>query len=298
MTTLKTINTSSEKLNSLLEALKKGQLNQEALDELVATAHSIYETALILRYKAYEHKVFGLTTTEDISSSFPLGKDTTMEVAQETVQELPLFDLSFDTEENKQDNSNEGTTDSVSELETISEEKLIEKEHDLEEEVISADAVNESTDNIPFTNDTLTTPSMETPLPSIATEEIVQITTITDEPITEQAKNPIDAPSDIQANIEFIQRHKTITPDEMAQIRMTKLESLVGSFGLNERLQYINELFKGSSEEFSTAIKELDKPVSFEEVLMKTSVYAVDFSWEKESETVADFISKLKRRHA
>ena len=79
---------------------------------------------------------------------------------------------------------------------------------------------------------------------------------------------------------------------------MSKLDTLIGSFGLNERLQYINELFNGSSEHFSEAVKIIDNQSNIEEALLKTSVYANQFNWENDSETVEEFVIKIKRRYA
>lgn len=76
------------------------------------------------------------------------------------------------------------------------------------------------------------------------------------------------------------------------------LSSLVGTFGLNERLQFINELFRGSSEEFAEAIKELDGLSSADEARQTAARYALRNNWQLDSETVHDFLGKLKRRYA
>jgi hypothetical protein len=73
---------------------------------------------------------------------------------------------------------------------------------------------------------------------------------------------------------------------------------LIGSFGLNERLQFINELFDGSSENFSNAIKTLDVQASSENARTKVAEFAVSNNWEVESETVVEFMQKIIRRYA
>jgi hypothetical protein len=87
---------------------------------------------------------------------------------------------------------------------------------------------------------------------------------------------------------------------EMAEISgfSAPLSSLVGAFGLNERLQFINELFRGSSEEFAEAIKELDSLGSADEARHTAARYALRNNWQLDSETVHDFLGKLKRRYA
>jgi hypothetical protein len=79
---------------------------------------------------------------------------------------------------------------------------------------------------------------------------------------------------------------------------MPKLESLVGSFGLNERLQFINELFNGSSEDFAMAVSELDGVVSYTDALAVFAQMSLNRGWSADSETVLDFLTKVKRRYA
>ncbi len=87
---------------------------------------------------------------------------------------------------------------------------------------------------------------------------------------------------------------------DMAEISgfSAPLSSLVGAFGLNERLQFINELFRGSSEEFAEAIKELDSLGSADEARQAAARFALRNNWQLDSETVHDFLGKLKRRYA
>jgi hypothetical protein len=83
-----------------------------------------------------------------------------------------------------------------------------------------------------------------------------------------------------------------------SQFGLVKLDSLLGSFGLNERLQFINELFDGSSEAFSNAIKVLDQQNSSEEARSKVAELALENQWEIDSETIVEFMQKIARRYA
>jgi hypothetical protein len=76
------------------------------------------------------------------------------------------------------------------------------------------------------------------------------------------------------------------------------LESLIGAFTLNEKLQFINELFEGSSDDFSTNIKQLDQLGSMDAARNMLAELAQTFNWDTESEIVEDFIYKICRRHA
>jgi hypothetical protein len=80
--------------------------------------------------------------------------------------------------------------------------------------------------------------------------------------------------------------------------QLPKIETLVGSFGLNERLQFINELFDGSSESFADAIKLIDNLSNHDDAFRQAANFAIQYNWEKDSETVTDFLTKIQRRYA
>lgn len=96
----------------------------------------------------------------------------------------------------------------------------------------------------------------------------------------------------------FVSLFKQITQAHGAGVGHSKLESLIGSFGLNERLQYINELFDGSSEQFSEAIKVLDAQSGIDAAYSLAASFAEQNNWMKDSETIVEFIQKLNRRYA
>lgn len=97
----------------------------------------------------------------------------------------------------------------------------------------------------------------------------------------------------------FVHKFNQVSSDlASSQFGLVKLDSLLGSFGLNERLQFINELFDGSSEGFSNAIKHLDQQASSEHAKTKVAEYAVENNWDVESETVVEFMQKIVRRYA
>ena len=77
-----------------------------------------------------------------------------------------------------------------------------------------------------------------------------------------------------------------------------KLDSLIGAFGLNQRLSFINNLFDGSSELFSDAIKVLDSQNSIDEAAAKAEAMATEHEWDLEEENVLEFMTYLKRRYA
>jgi len=76
------------------------------------------------------------------------------------------------------------------------------------------------------------------------------------------------------------------------------LDTLIGSFSLNEKLTLINELFDGSSDEFSSSIKRLDSQVNLESAHSILADMAERHSWDLESETTEELIFKICRRYA
>lgn len=97
---------------------------------------------------------------------------------------------------------------------------------------------------------------------------------------------------------EFNRRFADIASQTAGQFGFSKLDTLTGAFGLNERLQYINELFEGSSDVFSEAIKSLDSMPSLDSAKAKAAQLAKTNNWDLESDTVEEFIQKLCRRYA
>ena len=96
----------------------------------------------------------------------------------------------------------------------------------------------------------------------------------------------------------FLDRLKIENNSIASRFSSSKLDTLIGAFGLNERLRYINNLFDGSSEIFSDAIKSLDSQSSLEEAKLKAAQLATEHDWDPEEEVVLEFMQYLNRRYA
>ena len=77
----------------------------------------------------------------------------------------------------------------------------------------------------------------------------------------------------------------------------SKLDTLIGAFGLNEKLRYINDLFDGSSEMFSEAIKSIDGKNNLDEAKVELKNLAEQHEWDAEEESVTEFMGFVARRH-
>lgn len=114
-------------------------------------------------------------------------------------------------------------------------------------------------------------------------------------PVVEQV-----APSNYSADNEhpLAGKIKKIETNVRQNYSIVPLDTLIGSFSLNEKLQLINELFGGSSDEFSSSIKRLDSQVNLVSARSILADMAENQRWDLESETTEEFILKICRRYA
>jgi hypothetical protein len=134
-------------------------------------------------------------------------------------------------------------------------------------------------------------------------EEIVVEQLVEDTIVNEYSfENPADLIAEnnsSQTPSDWLVKLKAMEDQASADFAMSKLDTLIGSFGLNERLQFINELFDGSSEAFSEAVKLLDARTGMDSAREKIAEFAEANNWnDADAETVGDFVAKIKRRYA
>lgn len=270
-------------MHAALEKMHAGILNREELDQLVENSREFYERCVIVRYKAYEKDIFG-----EIPVSVPV-----IEVsAPEPIVEIPAMDIELEKE--AIDDLSEDEVDDVLNFES---EVLFEPEvaHTPETETeqgaiefsLFDDVIDHATTEISNEEEAV---------------EHVSISSVTTEEFGVKEEHVIMEQVSIQpteeGNAAFVKRFTPTDSSLSAQLNMNRLDTLIGSFGLNERLNFINGLFGGSSEAFSEAVKELDAQHSKDEALIKASAYAAQYAWDLDDETVEEFVIKLKRRHA
>jgi len=83
----------------------------------------------------------------------------------------------------------------------------------------------------------------------------------------------------------------------LGKLGTSKIDSLKGAFGLNDRLQIIHELFNGDTEEFQESIDKLDMMTSFEQAKVKLNEIAAQHQWEPDHLIVGDFVKMIQRRY-
>ncbi len=285
------------KIKEIVDKLSRGSLTEEELHELVTCTAELHEKALILRYKAYETKIFGATITEHVSiptpeelaekkieiPKVPVEEKHDEVVSEDSTPETPTFDLSLFNEVTEEEETVEQT---IEEKEPLKTEAIVEEEMPSEEKDLVLD---ESFDMQELIEEQEDHEYHEESLEDVQIQETI-------------AEAPEEIPASIPSTQEIATdsiaaKYAEIEPGFFSQLGTTKLDQLVGSFGLNERLQFINELFDGSSEAFSENIKKLDAMGSYRDALGLIANLATQYNWEADSETVEEFITKIKRRH-
>ncbi len=252
-------------IQAAITNLNTGKLTQEELESLVENAKEVYERAVVLRFKAYEEKVFGVKEIVETPE---------IEMAVEEISELDL-DISDETLEEKEEeteNFEENTEEIIEENPSFDFSLFSDTVEEVQEEELEENAVEHVSVTATQSDDF-----------GIHEEKII-MEQVTLTPTGDE-------------NRAFLDKFTKKDMSSYNQISSAKIVTLIGAFGLNERLQYINELFDGSSEDFSEAIKAIDNFNSLEEALIKASTFANQHDWDNSSETVEEFVHKIKRRY-
>jgi len=244
-------------------------------------------------------------------------EETVTELVEEKAEEPIAMDFEIPGEEEKNDTIVETTVaeEPVEELNIT--EKLIEKtlfeqpislfpeeispltiedvqpEIETEKKPVTSSNFNEVKFPTPvFANDPIEETPVVEPIEEIIPEVIEQIV---ETPAVEQV-----APSNSSPDNEhpLAGKIKKIETNVRQNYSIVPLDTLIGSFSLNEKLQLINELFGGSSDEFSSSIKRLDTQVNLESARSILAEMAENQNWDLESETTEEFILKICRRYA
>ena len=274
-------------LQNGVEKLESGHLSPEDMELLVEDAKELYERMVILRYKIYETNVLGVKEAVISASIRQTEIETPIDLfgSIDEPTPAPAFEVTFANDE-----PSEST---IGDEEETLEEDLFEQED--EEEAIEEEASEEETiEQELIEEETIVENLFEEVEEEAFEEEAIEEETI-EQVVTEQA-----APSSWEP--EFSGDQPIWMAEMEANIRDNRsvfpLESLIGAFTLNEKLQFINELFDGSSDDFSSNVKQLDQLASIDAARNMIAELADTFSWDTESEIVEDFIYKICRRYA
>ena len=258
-------------LQSGVEKLESGHLSPEDMELLVEDAKELYERMVILRYKIYETSVLGVKEAVISASIRHTEIETPIDLfgsIDEPTSE-PEFEVTFAS----------GQSDELNEEKIIEEESHEEESHEEEELIEEAAPIIEEEDLIEEEEE-----EEEEELHGEEEEELIERAA----PSSWEPEFSGDQPiwmAEMEANI---RDNRSVFP----------LESLIGAFTLNEKLQFINELFDGSSDEFSSNVKQLDQLASIDAARNMIAELAATYTWDTDSEIVEDFMYKICRRYA
>ena len=267
-----------DSISKNISAIKGSNITIEELDFLVEQTNLLHERLVILRYKVYEQKK-GLDTpietvieaTEINETSIPLESDSKDKSPEQKPFDFSLFE---EEEEALLENDPEKTIE-----EHYSETSILDEENGIIEETTIKEhsATVEGGDSIIMINKEETT--------TIAFSSA-------EEP---QLGNDI-----VASDHPLIAQFRALEKNARIERAIVPIDSLIGSFSLTEKLQFINGLFGGSSEAFASATKQLnDQPNMAAAILALVNIAETnDWDFAISAETIDEFMAKLCRRYA
>lgn len=306
-------------LQIALENLEKGTISRTEIEQMTNDARELYERLVVLRFKAYEQ-----LTHSSFEKEVSLSADVSNEVqetliAKEALVETPAsgaFDFSLfeeaavaapiaETVAPVTETVAPAVVETVAPVaETVVEPVAVETSAPIEMEV----ATPEVEEHISVTTSEVVIDNQEfektQEVHSIVEETPVATTVIETQTTSYEAVAPkeeaVSAPSTgFQAGVHpYVPAIKKVEQNIRGNYSIVPLETLVGSFTLGEKLQFINQLFNGSSEAFSSAIKKLDGLSGMDEARNVVAEIVASNGWDIEGEATEEFLLKVCRRYA
>lgn len=262
-----------------LKKISKGNITRIELEETVASSRELYERLLIVRYKVYENSILAVEESEELEV---LDKETEVKKEEETIpEENKEIEIIFEEE------TNDIAEDSIIRFDLFATPEI---ESEVEEDEVLPEVENEIEQSIE--EDVL--PEIE-----IKEEELVEENLDSEQEIENTANDSAETSKEINEDASSLFPKLMKIEKSIAQnYQVMTLETLIGSFTLNERLQFINELFDGSSDLFSSAIKRLDALDNRDSARSVIAEYAAENNWDLDGEVVEDFMLKICSRYA
>ncbi len=267
-----------DSISKNIAAIKGSNLTIEELDFLVEQTNLLHERLVILRYKVYEQKESldapigtAVEETEIKETSIPLESESKDKSPEQKPFDFSLFE---EEEETVLENGPEKTIEEYS-----SETSILEEENGIIEEttIKEHEAAVEEGESIMMMNE----------------EETTTIDfSSADEPKEENDIAASDHP--------LIAQFRALEKNARIERAIVPIDSLIGSFSLTEKLQFINGLFGGSSEAFASATKQLNDQPNMNAAILELITIAETNSWDfaRSAETIDEFMAKLCRRYA
>ena len=262
-----------------LKKISKGNITLIELEETLASSRELYERLLIVRYKVYENSILAVEESEELEV---VDKETEVKKEEETIpDENKDIEIIFEEE------TNDIAEDSIIRFDLFATPEI---ESEVEEDEVLPEVEKEIEQSI----EEEVLPEIE-----IKEEELVEENLDSEEEIENTANDSAETSKEIAEDASSLFPKLMKIEKSIAQnYQVMTLETLIGSFTLNERLQFINELFDGSSDLFSSAIKRLDALDNRDSARSVIAEYAAENNWDLDGEVVEDFMLKICSRYA
>jgi hypothetical protein len=257
----------TKRLKALSDQLSNGDLSEDELKEFETLSRRIYERAIVLNYKAKEAHVYSKSVSNELVEEVsPKTKEVEKEESSPAKPEEPEVSEKTPIESGEiafDFSSSDGEEEAK---ETVSQTK--------QEEVIQKEEPSKNPEPVKQEKPAEPEPKVE-PEP---TKEV---------PVPEEKISS------------FFERLTKVHDDSlMSKLGASKLDTLNGAIGLNDKMQFISELFDGSSELFNETIEKLDQQQNNEKARFYLSEIAVKQNWDVENPLVEEFARILDRRYA
>ena len=263
-----------------LKKISKGNITLIELEETLASSRELYERLLIVRYKVYENSILADEESEELEV---VDNETEVKKEEETIpDENKDIEIIFEEE------TNDIAEDSIIRFDLFATPEI---ESEVEEDEVLPEIEKEIEQSI----------EKEDILPEIEIkeEELVEENLDSEEEIENTANDSAETSKEIAEDASSLfPKLMKIEKSISQNYQVMTLETLIGSFTLNERLQFINELFDGSSDLFSSAIKRLDALDNRDSARSVIAEYAAENNWDLDGEVVEDFMLKICSRYA
>ena len=258
-----------DSISKNIAAIKGSNITIEELDFLVEQTNLLHERLVILRYKVYEQKESldapietAVEATEINETSIPLESESKDKSPEQKPFDFSLFEEEEEEEETVLEYGPEKTIEEHS-----SETSILEEENGIIEEttIKEHEAAVEEGESIMMMNE----------------EETTAIDfSSADEPKEENDLVASDHP--------LIAQFRALEKNARIERVIVPIDSLIGSFSLTEKLQFINGLFGGSSEAFASATKQLNDQPNMNAAILELITIAETNSWDfaRSAETI------------
>jgi len=267
-----------DSISKNIAALKGSNLTIEELDFLVEQTSLLHERLVILRYKVYEQKESidaplkkVVEAKEVTETSIPVESDNKDKSAEQKPFDFSLFE---EEEEALLENEPEKTIE-----EHYSETTVLEEENGIIEET----TIKEHSATVEEGDSIITINKEETTTIAFSSAEEANI-----------------GDDIIASDHPLIAQFRALEKNARIERAIVPIDSLIGSFSLTEKLQFINGLFGGSSEAFASATKQLNDQPNMTAAILELITIAETNSWDfaRSAETIDEFMAKLCRRYA